>query len=138
AAVSYGGTNFRDVAFSLEKNDKGFGGQINLKAPGGTALDVNSTIAFAAQTRSPQDGSVTYSDPAVTLETKLASTEPLKLAEIFLKDPSDKNIVYLLDNNLASESQLTIRPKQIDITAAFVKLAETRVNASGTYRLGAG
>ncbi len=136
ASVSYGGVSYNDVAFSFESREKDFGGQLSLKAPGSTIVDVNSTLEFAARSKSAQDGSVTYSEPSLKLDTKFSSGEPLKLVQPFLKKPADKGLTNLLANNLTSEGDLTIKPQTVEIKAAFVKLGETRVNASGSYSKG--
>lgn len=137
ANVLYGPQTFKDVAFSVERKDKDFGSQISMKAPGGSVVDINSTLGFGAQSRSAQDGSVTFSDPVLAMETKVQSAEPLVLVQAFSKTPVSENIANLLSHALTSEAQVSVRPKSAEIKSGFVKLAETRINASGTYLLGA-
>ncbi len=138
AEVQFGGTSFKDVAFSLERKKTGWTAQVNLKAPGKTALDVNSSLSFASQSKSAQDGSVTFSDPEMVIETNLISGEPLVLSEALLKGPLSQNTKNLLSEALTSEARFSVKPRVVEINDSFVKLAETRMNAKGKYTLGTG
>jgi len=138
AAVQFGATSFKDVAFSVDRKEKSFGGQLSLKGPGNASADINGTLDFASQSKSGQDGAVIFADPVAVLDVKTVSAEPLLVAQGFSKTPLPRNISNLLAHALVSEGKLSVKPKSIGIESAFVKLAETRVNASGAYLLGGG
>lgn len=138
AAVTFRGVTYKDVAVSIDSSEKGYGGQVNLKAPGNTTLDVNSLLAFSSRSKSEATGAVTLSEPILTLNAKMAAEEPLNLAQSFVKNPLSDAMKNVLANALTSEGQFSVTPHAFTIKAAFVKLADTRVNVSGSYLPGKG
>lgn len=133
AVVQYGGKTYEDVAFSFDSREKGFGSQLSLKAPGGTDIDINSTLGFGARSVSAGTGAVTYSEPALTLETNLASAEPAAFMQVLSSKTLSPNMANILAHNLTAGATLTLKPRSIGFDNGFIKLGETRMNAQGSY-----
>ncbi len=137
-AVRYGGVTYNEVAFSVDRKEQGYGGQINLTAPGEVAVDLNSLLTFGSRSVSAQDGSVTFSEPTLTLDAGLAGPDPAAFAAALLPGDLPEALAAILAHDGVAAAKLIVTPDQAKIQDAHVTLAETRVNAEGTYSLSRG
>lgn len=134
--VILGGQSYQGVELAIATKNKAFDIQSKISAPGQTNIQFAGVLAFAAKSKSSSDGVVTMSDPSLKGTIKIFAQEPDKLAEALSKKKLADNLKRALAYNLDSEIEAAVTPHALTASAGYVKLDDTRINFSGSFKKG--
>lgn len=137
-SVTLNGQKYQNVEFAMTTKGTQYDVIAAVGAAGQTQLNFTGVMGFGAKSKSASGKSVTMSEPSVSGTVKVTSQEPDKLAESLAPNKLSDDVKRLLAYNLSSEVKVKVTQRQLDASAGYVKLDDTRVNFTGSFAKGAG
>lgn len=135
AGLAYGEASLRNIAANLAKKDGRFDWELKAEGFGGTMTEKGG-LSYKAASRSA-NGGVTYSDPQMTMGTRVENIDIEDTLSPFVSAAQLKPLTPVLADRLTGTFTGTITPDTITAKPARITVGRETLTYEMTYKLGA-